>query len=676
MKKIFRLLPVVLLAWAGIAAAQMPALPLVSPMFGDNMVLQRGKLNTIWGWASPGEKVTVQIAGHSATATAGADGCWRTQFLPPPVGGPYTLKVFDADQTVEFHEVLVGDVWLCGGQSNMEFGLSLARNGSNEVSAANDAEIRLFMVHRQVSYAPTNLLTGTWRVCSPESVATDGWGGFSAVGYFFGRKLQNDLHVPIGLVEDCWGGTPVESWMSLETLHTLKDFDAPLAEIARLRAKGGPEYGSFLMHWLDDYDIGNNLWNMPNFDDSAWKTVQIPRPGVSSPSPNGGEDQGKGAGAFAALGVGDVPSICWFRKDVILPNPLPSGKASIHLGPIEKMDTTYINGQWVGASSWVENPRAYDINAGVLQPGVNVVAIRVFKSKPDGGFMGKPDDLKLVLGDGTQIPLAGDWKGALSCDARPPHPLPLTMENYPTMPAVLFLGMIEPVAPFAIRGAIWYQGEANFLRAWQYRTLLPDMIGDWRSAFGQGDFPFFIVSLPKFMAHRDQPGDDAWAELREAQALTAEKVKNCALAVTVDTGDADNIHPKDKEIVGDRLAYCALATAYGKKVPYAGPTFNRAEQIPGALRLHFTHTDGGLLAKGGPLGEFSIAGADRQWHWADAIIDGDTIIVSSPDVPHPVAARYAWQANPEATLYNGAGLPAVPFRTDDWPESTVNAAPW
>jgi sialate O-acetylesterase len=330
----------------------------------------------------------------------------------------------------------------------------------------------------------------------------------------------------------------------------------------------------------------------------------------------------------------------------------------------------------VGASSWVENPRVYAINPGVLQPGKNEIAIRVFKSLPQGGFIGTPGDLKIVLGDNTVVPLAGEWKGALSCDARPPHSMPLTMENYPTMPEVLYLGMIDPVAPLAIRGIIWYQGEANFQRAWQYRTLLPGMIGDWRKAFGQGDLPFYIVSLPQFMQHRDQPGDDAWAELREAQALTAGTVKNSALAVTVDTGDANNIHPKDKKIVGDRLAYCALANEYGKKIPYAGPTYKSFKKIPGAIKIKFSHTDGGLVVNGDKPGEFSIAGNDRQWHWADAKLDGDNVIVSSPEVPDPVAVRYAWQANPEATLYNGAGLPAVPFRTDDWPLSTLNAKPW
>jgi sialate O-acetylesterase len=296
--------------------------------------------------------------------------------------------------------------------------------------------------------------------------------------------------------------------------------------------------------------------------------------------------------------------------------------------------------------------------------------------KPEGGFLAKPDELRLELGDKTVIPLAGEWKGALSVDARPPHPMPLTFENYPTMPVVLYDGMIEPVAPLAIRGAIWYQGEANFERAYQYRTLLPAMIGDWRKLFGQGDFPFYIVSLPAFMRHRDEPGDDSWAELREAQALTAGKVKNSGLAVTVDTGDPDNIHPKDKKIVGERLALCALAKEYGKKISYAGPTFKSVEHLPGKLKLHFDHTDGGLVVKGDTLEEFSIAGKDRKWYWADAKIEGDAVIVSSSKVPDPEAVRYAWQANPAATFYNGAGLPAVPFRTDNWPSITENQKPW
>lgn len=642
------------LASFGALAAE-TALPFVSPMFGDNMVLQRGKPNAIWGWAKPGEKISVSIAGRTASAIAGQDGRWRTEIDPPPAGGPYTLKIFSASQTNEFHEILVGDVWLCGGQSNMELGLSRAERGAEEIQTASHPEIRLFTVKAHVAYVPAAVPQGTWKICLPQTAGENG--GFSAVAYFFGRKLQDELHVPIGLIQDCMGGTPVESWMNPATLHQLKDFDAPLAEIARLHAKGGPEYGSFLMHWLDEYDIGNNLWQAVNFDDSSWKPVQIP-------------------GDFSALGVGDEPCVCWFRREITLPDPLPAGKAVMLLGSIEKMDTTYLNGHWVGASSWVENPRAYTVGDGVLKPGTNLVAIRVFRLKPNGGFLAKPGDLRLVLGDKTSIPLAGEWKGALSVDARPPHPLPLTWENYPTMPAVLFNGMIQPVAPLAIRGVIWYQGEANFLRAHQYRTLLPLLIADWRDVFRQGDFPFFIVSLPAFMHHRDQPGDDGWAELRDAQAQTARAVKNSGLAVTVDTGDADNIHPARKKIVGERLAFCALAKTYGEKIPYAGPTFASAKRAGNAMIIRFTRTDGGLVAKGGAPEEFSIAGKDRRWHWAEARVEGATIIVSSPEVADPVAVRYAWQANPAATLYNGAGLPAVPFRTDDWPDSTANAKPW
>jgi sialate O-acetylesterase len=533
--------------------------------------------------------------------------------------------------------------------------LSRAKNGAEEINSANHPEIRLFRVQEHVAYAPAALVQGTWKICSPQTAGENG--GFSAVGYFFGRALQDELHVPIGLIQDCVGGTPVESWMSPESLHKLKDFDLPLTEIEKLHIKGGPEYGSFLMHWLDEYDIGqSNHWQAADFDDSSWKPVQIP-------------------GGFSELGAAEFPCICWFRKEFKLPDPLPAGKTVLHLGVIEKMDTAYLNGRWVGASSWVENPRAYEIGDGILKPGNNVIALRVFKMKTPGGFLSKPDDLFLSLADGTKISLAGVWLGALSADCRPPHLLPLAFENYPTMPVVLFEGMIQPVAPFSIRGAIWYQGEANFQRAYQYRTLLPMMIGDWRKIFSQGDFPFYIVSLPRFMAHRNSPGDDAWAELREAQALTASTVKNSALAVTVDTGDADNIHPAEKQIVGERLALCALANEYGEKIPFAGPTLVSAKEIPGALKLKFKNTDGGLVVKGDELGEFSVAGKNHKWHWAEGKIEGDSIIVSSKDVPEPVAARYAWQANPRATLFNAAGLPAAPFRTDDWPEITEKYKP-
>jgi sialate O-acetylesterase len=630
-------------AWFSAVAADLDSLPFLSPMFGDNMVLQRGKPNTLWGWSKPGDVIRVEISGHTAKAVAGADGRWQAQIKPPAAGGPYTVKI-DGAQHVELHEVLAGDVWLCGGQSNMELPLGHASNGSNEVAAANHPEIRFFKVQSHTAYSPAAVPQGTWKICSPQTVAEDG--GFSAVAYFFARRIQEDIQVPVGLVEDCLGGTPAEAWASPETLRRLKDFDAPLAEMDRLKARGGPEYGNYIMSWYDDYDRGlKENWPAADFDDSSWKTVQIP-------------------GGFRELGVPETPAVCWFRKEVLLPNPLPPGRTTISLGIVERMDTTYVNGQSVGASAWVENPRRYVLKNGILKPGTNVIALRVFKTKPDGGFRSSPDALHLTLGDGKNIPLAGEWRGALSVDARPPHPLPMGFENWPVMPAVLYQGMLEPVAPLAISGAIWYQGEANADRPRQYEKLLPAMIGDWRKLFGQGDFPFYIVSLPAFQHHQNQPPETGgWAELREAQAMVARTVKNSALAVTIDTGDPDNIHPADKKIVGERLAFCALAQHYGEKIPYQGPTFKSVEHLPGALKLHFDHTDGGLVVKGGALGEFSIAGTDGQWHWADAEIEGGAVIVSSPAVPEPAAVRYAWQSYPAATLYNGAGLPAVPFQS-------------
>jgi sialate O-acetylesterase len=622
---------------------QSQTLPFVSPIFGDNMVLQRDKTNTIWGWARPDEKISVNLADRTATAKSGADGRWQVQLPPLAAGGPHTLNIVGATK-VSFTNILVGDIWLCGGQSNMEWPLGLARNGAQAVSNASHANLRLFTVRQHPAYAPAAIVSGSWKICSPKTATEDG--GVSAVGYYFARKVQSETNVPVGLIKDCWGGTPAESWASPEALGQLKDFDAALKEVERLRARGGSEYGNYISHWYEEFDAGQkNNWAAPGHDESDWKAVTIP-------------------GGFRELGVAGAPAVCYFRKTITLPDPLPAGSARILLGVIERMDTTHINGRWVGASAWVENPRAYTIGTGILQPGKNVVTVRVFKTKPDGGFQSKPEQLKLVLGDKTEIPLAGEWLGKVSVNAQPPHPLPLGFENWPTMPGVLHRGMIAPVAPLALSGALWYQGESNVGRAAQYRVLLPTLIADWRKTFAQGDFPFYIVSLAAYQPRKDAPGDDAWAELREAQAFAACTVPNSGLALAIDVGNASDVHPIDKREVGERLALCALANHYGRKVVFAGPTFDRAEEISGALKLHFKNADGGLVVKGDKLGEFAIAGVDRQWVWADARIEGDTILVSSPRVAQPRFARYAWQANPLATLFNSAGLPAVPFRTD------------
>jgi sialate O-acetylesterase len=631
--------------------------PFVSPIFGDNMVLQRGKPDPIWGWTKPGETVTVKIGERTGTAIADAGGRWQANVEPPATNEECAVEI-DGSQQVVLHHVLVGDVWLCGGQSNMELGLPRVRDAAREIAAANHPPIRLFTVASHAAYGPVDVPRGTWKVCSPQTVAEGN--GFSAVAYFFACRVQAETGVPIGLIQDCIGGTPVETWMSPATLEKLPDFAQPMAEVERLRHTPGPEYGNYVMHWFDEYDRGlsGRTWADPALDEHDWKTVQVP-------------------GGFADFGLADVPAVVWFRRDFTLPDPLPTGEVTLHLGVVEKMDTSYINGHWVGASSWVENPRAYHVATNLLKPGRNQITVRVFKLKSKTGFLSPPEQIHLDFAGGLNVPLAGEWKAAVSVDARPPHPLPLGYENYPIIPSVLFEGMIKPLAPLALTGAIWYQGEANASRAHQYRTLLPAMIADWRREFQQGDFPFYIVSLPAFQAHRDQPGTDDWAELREAQAFTARTVPNSGLAVMIDTGEADNIHPEEKKPVGERLALVALAQHYGRPVVASGPEFRTAERDGHALRLHFDHADGGLKIHGGTLEEFSVAGADRRWHWATASLDrDDTVIVSSPDVPEPVAVRYAWQANPKATLFNGAGLPAGPFRSDDWPGVTDTHVPW
>jgi sialate O-acetylesterase len=648
-------------------AGNAKALPFVSSIFGDNMVLQRGKADTIWGWSEPGDTVRVQIGEKAASGVAGADRRWQVKIEPPAAGGPYTVSI-SGHQTIELHNVLVGDVWLCGGQSNMGLPLRFTKNADEAIKAANDPEIRFFTVAGHPAYHHVDVIDGKWQAVSPETAS---W--VSAVGYYFARRVRRDVHVPIGLVVDAVGGTPAESWTSEAALRPLHDFDVPLAELDRLKAANSPEYGNYVMHWYDQYDAGQkNQWAGADYNDSDWKSVPVP-------------------GGFAELGVPDTPALVWFRKEITLPDPLPKAVVQanatpgplsrsgqmLSLGEIERMDTAFVNGTEVGGSALVENPRRYFLREGILKPGRNVIAIRVLKTKAEGGFLSMPEELNLTLADGTKIPLAGTWKAKVSVDARPPQALPIAYENWPVMPSVLYAGMLEPIAPLAITGAIWYQGEQNSPRGYQYRKILPVMIADWRALFGQGDFPFYIVGLPAFTKHSDVPvnGDD-WTELRESQAIAAGTVPNSCLAVTIDTGEADNIHAKDKQPVGDRLALCALAKHYGKDVVYSGPTLESVERVPGAIRLHFAHADGGLVVKGEKLGEFSIAGDDRKWLWADARIEGDTVVVSSPLVAQPIEVRYAWQSNPAATLFNGAGLPAAPFRTDKWPGKTEGARPY
>jgi sialate O-acetylesterase len=624
------------------------------------MVLQRNKPNTFWGWTTPGEEVTVSVAGKKATGQAGADGRWVVNLMPPKAGGPYRVLVEGSigretagkpdravidirdKKSAVLEDVLVGDVWLCTGQSNMEFGLSQSLGGQAEVGAANQPNLRLFMVPRQVGYAPKAVNGGEWRVCNSKTVAQDGWGGFSAVGYHFGRKLQTELGVPIGLVEDCWGGTSAEAWTGAKGLSPLGDFAPQLAQVESLQTSGGPVFGTYNNLWMDQYDPGRREgWQASSFDDSDWASTNLPG------------------------GPAGTRRVVWLRKTVDVP---ASGPATLYLNRIDDTDTTWVNGNLAGTTGFDWAWRRYPVT---LQPGRNVIAVRVFTGGQASSFLGGADQMYLDLSNGSHVSLAGEWKTKVSFDPVLASSKPRDMEPNPTVPTVLYNGMIAPLAPLAIRGVIWYQGETNAGRGAQYRRLLPAMIADWRRAFGQGDFPFYIVSLANFMARDPNPGDDYWAELRDAQAFTAATVPHSGLAVAIDVGEANDVHPKDKKTVGERLAANALAKEYGRKIEYSGPIFKAAKREGGGFRLSFEHA-GGLKAKG-VLAGFAVAGSDRKWHWATGKIESGSVLVSSSEVMDPVAVRYAWGHNPAATLYNGAGFPAVPFRSDDWPLLSANS---
>jgi sialate O-acetylesterase len=615
------------------------ALPLLSPVFGSHMVLQRDRPNTFWGWTSPGTRVTLSIGHEMKSGVADQTGKWTVRITPPPAGGPYTVDV-DADRKVRLDDVLVGDVWLCSGQSNMEFGMGMVKNAQAEIQAANYPGIRLFMVSRATALTPQPVAQGTWKTCTPETIRQDGWDGFSAVGYFFGRELHRDLKVPIGLVESSWGGTPAEAWASPEGLAPLKDFDPSLEAIRQQLIPGAMPFHDRLGSWFSAHDPGSkNSWEADTLDDHDWAEAQLPA-------------------SFNDLHLSDQTAVVWFRRHFDV--PAGAENAWLTLGSNRDFTAVWVNGQKVGEAYSLGIYQQYKLPAGALRTGDNTIAIRMVGTQPGGGFTNGPEQLDLRFGSAV-VPLAGTWKFRMSTElAKVPAP-PLAVEGNPYFPTVLFNGMISPLAPMALKGAIWYQGETNVGRAKQYQKLLPAMITDWRNAWGEGAFPFYIVQLANFATRHNEPAEDPWPELREAQAIAAKAVKNSGLAVTIDIGQGEDIHPKNKQDVGFRLAQLALHDAYHQNVPYSGPVVRRVERRGNEIRVDFDHCDGGLVSKG-PLVGFQISGADHKFVWATARIEGRSVLVSAPGIDSPEEVRYAWDANPEAPLYNGAGFSAVPFR--------------
>lgn len=650
-----------LLSFVGGLPAETPApKPLLHPLFCDHAVLQRNVAVPVWGWTEPGATVTVNFAGQTLKAVADADGKWMVKLKPMPASAePRTLKVSSSakQQSVSISDVLVGDVWLCSGQSNMEMGIELCK-ATNDILTANFPQIRLLTVPKQAVRTPLQTVDCHWLPCSPETIQQGAWGGFSAAAFYFGRDLYRQLNIPIGLIHSSWGGTIAEAWTSREGLQPLGDFDAALAMMEPGKKQMQPaDYAVIYEAWCQAKDPGSRQhWEKITAAEDSWKTVSMPQP-------------------FEQAGLPDFDGIVWFRREIELPENWAGQALTLDLGPVDDIDTTWVNGVKVGQMNRFDLFRSYAIPANVLKPGRNVVTVRVLDTGGIGGFTGQAGQMHLAPTNdkqATPVSLAGTWQMRDSAPlSQLPGMPPLIDDSNPNHPTLLYNGMIAPLLPFAIKGAIWYQGESNADRAQQYRRLLPALIKDWRARFGVGDFPFYIVQLAAFQATNAEPRDNNWAELREAQALTAQTVRNSGLAVAIDIGDANDIHPKDKQSVGHRLALCALAKDYGKKIEYSGPVYHSMSVTRDGIRLKFDHVDGGLVAKGDKLTGFAIAGPDHKFVWADAVIQKNAVVVSSPKVPQPVAVRYAWDVNPVCNLYNQSGLPAVPFRTDNWPMITA-----
>lgn len=623
---------------------------LASP-FGDHMVLQQGQPVPVWGTATPGENITVEFAGQKKSTVTGTDGNWRIELKKLKASAqPRDLLISSGNRKSEIvnrklTDVLVGEVWLCGGQSNMERQLGLRSgqkpivNWEQEVAAATHPLIRQFYVVQHNALETQSRTDGSWTVCSPATVAN-----FTAVGYFFARDLQAKLGVPVGIIHSSIGGTPAEAWTSKEGLKAFPEFAQELEKLQKNSVDplvARQAYMAKLSPWFQAQDpgSGDQPWSKVDLDTAGWETMNLPA-------------------LWEEAGHPDYDGVAWFRKSFDLPANWSGHELKLQLCGIDDIDTTWVNGTEIGATSGYTLARTYSVPAALLKPTGNVIAIRVLDTGGGGGIWEKSQPFALTLADGSgpSVALAGPWLARFS------HPLnqgprpPRDAARGNGSPTVLYNAMIAPLIPYAMRGVIFYQGEANADRATQYRTLFPALIADWRQRWGQGDFPFLFVQIAPF---KDQP-----PEIREAQLQAWQETKNTAMAVTIDVGDAKDIHPANKAPVGARLALAARALAYGEKLEYSGPVYSSIKLGGGHAELHFTHVGGGLVAKDGALNGFTIAGTDGVFHPAKAEIVGETVVVSSPDVPVPAAVRYGWANVASGNLFNVAGLPASPFRTD------------
>ncbi|OQP57116.1 hypothetical protein A3860_11160 [Niastella vici] len=623
-------------------------------IFGDSMVLQRNAPIKIWGWATPGETIRIKFHNQQHVAQAGPTGSFTAVLAPEPVGGPYVLQVQEKT-TITLRGILMGDIWVCSGQSNMEMplnGWGQVLNFEQEIATAKYPAIRLFTVEKDVQGQPAeDIKGGTWQTCSPQHIPL-----FSAVGYFFGRTLHQQLHIPIGLISTNWGGTDIESWISRTGFEKEPYYDwllqlAPEKSTEELIAIKDKQLQDYLVaNQLNDIDTSTlSQWPATELDDSKWRPMNVP--GLWESQQPGPKFDG----------------VIWLRKEIMIDETDAGKPAVLKLAMIDDNDITYVNGIQVGGIHGYNVPRVYNINNGVLKKGKNVIAVRVEDTGGGGGIYGEPADCSLTI-EGKTIALSGQWKYRMESVLMNKGVGP---NDYPS---ILYNAMVNPLVKLPVKGAIWYQGENNAGRAVEYRKAMPLLINDWRKQWQQPAMPFYFVQLTSYNAGNGNSNQGSnWAELREAQTMAA-SLPNAGMAVTIDVGDPKDIHPRNKQEVGKRLAGLALQKTYGINKVVSGPVYKSMQVQGNRIVLQFVNTGKGLTAQpvaNSELAGFEIAGADQHFYAAKATISGNTVIVSAPEVAKPVAVRYAWaDDDSKANLFNKDNYPAAPFRTDNWKSIT------